>query len=516
MLHQTEATLGRTEENEVALDATGVSRRHARIRFQAGRYYAEDLGSQNGTFVNGVRLEGPRALVTGDRLLIGTVVLEYHGPDSGEEIQTEIPTDPAREREPSGRVEPAAPQRTSNPQPRPPPGRSSNPQARASSNPQARAAEPPGGSNPQVRAAEPRGGSNPQARPPLPGPPRPEVLAPLPQRREEPGPTPLPPPRPVLQSAGLLQAVVRSRRRREASAHSPLARLRRLLPSRPHWRGAFVAALLTALGAAALWLFPRPGVSSRPRVEPEVIGPVPLEGSFGLGPGVSWKVEEGKSFHFELRGPGRSVGLLHYRAMDISSGEVSIALNGKPLGEVPPDARDPETRALGLVLPPDVLRPGRNELRFQHARALPEGGAWRIWELALEVLPLPPLRPDELLERARQKAAGGEKLLDARAEASENLFEAWRAYRAAWLALEAMDPKPELYTVVRQRLELLDRELDSRCGVLLRKARQAIERRQPQEAREALGEVFRYFPGTEHRCHNLALREREQYGLQEL
>jgi hypothetical protein len=132
------------------------------------------------------------------------------------------------------------------------------------------------------------------------------------------------------------------------------------------------------------------------------------------------------------------------------------------------------------------------------------------------VLPLPPLRPDELLERARQKAAGGEKLLDARAEASENLFEAWRAYRAAWLALEAMDPKPELYTVVRQRLELLDRELDSRCGVLLRKARQAIERRQPQEAREALGEVFRYFPGTEHRCHNLALREREQHGLQEL
>jgi hypothetical protein len=342
------------------------------------------------------------------------------------------------------------------------------------------------------------------------------VLAPLPVRREDAPPAaPLPPPKPVLQSAGLLQAVVRTRRRREASAQAPLARLMRALSPRPSWRGAFVLALLTALAAGALWLFPRPGRAPRSAVEPAVLGPVTISDSFGLGDGVAWPAAEGKTFHFERASLQRTVGVLRYRAMDISPGEVTLVLNAEELEPVPPDATDPERRELEVVLPARLLQRGRNELRFLHARALPEGGAWRIWDLSLELLPLPELRPDELLDMARQKVAVGDKLLDARAAASENLFEAWRAYRAAWLALEAMDPKPELYASVREKLAVLGRELDGRCGELLQKARQANEQRQRQAAREALEEVFRYFPGTEHRCHNQALRKREQYGLQD-
>jgi len=55
----------------------GVSRRHARIFFQNDRFYIEDLGSTNGTYVNGVRLEpySPRPLGDGDELRLGQIAI---------------------------------------------------------------------------------------------------------------------------------------------------------------------------------------------------------------------------------------------------------------------------------------------------------------------------------------------------------------------------------------------------------------------------------------------------------
>ncbi len=53
----------------------GVSRRHARIFFQDNRFYVEDLGSTNGTYLNGLRLEpySPQPLGDGDELRLGQV-----------------------------------------------------------------------------------------------------------------------------------------------------------------------------------------------------------------------------------------------------------------------------------------------------------------------------------------------------------------------------------------------------------------------------------------------------------
>ncbi|WP_376792710.1 FHA domain-containing protein [Thermoflexus sp.] len=55
----------------------GVSRRHARIFFQADRFYIEDLGSTNGTYLNGVRLEpySPCPLGDGDELRLGQIAI---------------------------------------------------------------------------------------------------------------------------------------------------------------------------------------------------------------------------------------------------------------------------------------------------------------------------------------------------------------------------------------------------------------------------------------------------------
>ena len=64
-------TIGREAQCDVLVEGTWVSRQHARIAWTGTAYVVEDLGSTNGTFVNGERVSGPRALKSGDFLQLG-------------------------------------------------------------------------------------------------------------------------------------------------------------------------------------------------------------------------------------------------------------------------------------------------------------------------------------------------------------------------------------------------------------------------------------------------------------
>lgn len=64
-------TLGRRESNDIDILDEGVSREHAAIRREGDAFFVRDLGSTGGTFVNGERLTGERALRDGDRLMLG-------------------------------------------------------------------------------------------------------------------------------------------------------------------------------------------------------------------------------------------------------------------------------------------------------------------------------------------------------------------------------------------------------------------------------------------------------------
>src|SRR5947209_6164867 len=71
-----DATLiGRQPDAGVFLDSLSVSRKHARVLHQAGSYFVEDLGSSNGTFVNGVRVAGRAPLTENDTLEVGPYAL---------------------------------------------------------------------------------------------------------------------------------------------------------------------------------------------------------------------------------------------------------------------------------------------------------------------------------------------------------------------------------------------------------------------------------------------------------
>lgn len=63
--------LGRDVSNEIILGDAEISRQHARLTRTPGGYVLEDLGSTNGTFVNGERLMAPRVLNPGDLVALG-------------------------------------------------------------------------------------------------------------------------------------------------------------------------------------------------------------------------------------------------------------------------------------------------------------------------------------------------------------------------------------------------------------------------------------------------------------
>jgi hypothetical protein len=76
---QDKVRIGRTEDNEVHLDNLGVSRSHASIERVGGVHILKEFGSGNGTFVNGEKVVGRRALDDGDRITIGKFLLVFRG-----------------------------------------------------------------------------------------------------------------------------------------------------------------------------------------------------------------------------------------------------------------------------------------------------------------------------------------------------------------------------------------------------------------------------------------------------
>ena len=68
--------IGRDASNGLVLDDDQASRRHARVSAQGDHAMVEDLGSSNGTYLNGQPIEGDRTLRPGDRLRVGLTVFE--------------------------------------------------------------------------------------------------------------------------------------------------------------------------------------------------------------------------------------------------------------------------------------------------------------------------------------------------------------------------------------------------------------------------------------------------------
>ncbi len=70
-INKTENIIGRDTTCDIVINDSEISRKHARLVINPGNYLLEDLGSTNGTFVNGQRLMGPHSLRSGELVMFG-------------------------------------------------------------------------------------------------------------------------------------------------------------------------------------------------------------------------------------------------------------------------------------------------------------------------------------------------------------------------------------------------------------------------------------------------------------
>jgi diguanylate cyclase (GGDEF)-like protein len=85
-----QAVLGRSSKLSARIDDRGISRRHARVFRSGDAFFTEDLGSTNGTFLNGEPVSQPQKLKDGDRIQLGqNVVIQVQMQDAFEKAATQ-------------------------------------------------------------------------------------------------------------------------------------------------------------------------------------------------------------------------------------------------------------------------------------------------------------------------------------------------------------------------------------------------------------------------------------------
>ena len=77
-----ETVIGRHPECTLQINSNMVSRKHAKVSKNGGRYVVEDMGSGNGTYVNGKKIEIPTALNHEDRIKLGPVLLRFESAEN--------------------------------------------------------------------------------------------------------------------------------------------------------------------------------------------------------------------------------------------------------------------------------------------------------------------------------------------------------------------------------------------------------------------------------------------------
>jgi hypothetical protein len=113
-LAEASTELGRGKEVAVRLRDIAVSRRHARIRHHEGAFLLEDLGSPNGVYLNGKRVEDASPLQEGDVIELGRTLLRFQAPIAE-------PPPPEEKKDPPGEPETASAPAPEEPPPPTPP-----------------------------------------------------------------------------------------------------------------------------------------------------------------------------------------------------------------------------------------------------------------------------------------------------------------------------------------------------------------------------------------------------------
>lgn len=543
-----EARLGRTADNDLVVKDGAASRSHARIFEKAGKFFIEDLGSANGTRLNDVEIKKTKELSNGDEVTIGDTVFVFEGVSD----ETLAPASTINDAEDAEGADAAKedPFKTRKPSrawlATVPAGASAGSEDVASGS-NAEEGEPDNGADSddgdseRVEVDEGESGAHEQAA-------RMQVSSdstvdealvdeavatrdvPLAHVKGRSRPSLGRPSRVELDRSSRARALreatsegeahdeeqsivtaadkARMRRELKQSAAGRAQLMWMDLPKPARIIGGTVGFLLVigTFGLAASVVFPRSGPT---KVEPKSFpsdGAL-IEDSFGNGK-VTFTNSDSKTFTFLVRAPTRIVGVLHYQAAHISLDEVVIDLNGQSLGSIPPDNIDVDSREIELVLPASMLKNNEeNVLTFDNVRNPPSVEEWKVWNLWLEIIPVPDMSPEEAKRRAQGEIEKAAKSFEMREVGASNLFRAWKTYREAWLLLESTpNAPPELITRARTEMKDMRPELDKKCNAMIVKFKTIVNLRPNAvtEGRQVLEDIPNHFPTREHPCYNFS------------
>lgn len=93
LLDRDEIILGRHPDCHIVLESAAVSRQHARIARESGQYLLQDLGSRNGTLVNGTKIQGIHSLHNGDRIVLCDLTFDFFFNSPSEMLAGPLPSD---------------------------------------------------------------------------------------------------------------------------------------------------------------------------------------------------------------------------------------------------------------------------------------------------------------------------------------------------------------------------------------------------------------------------------------
>ena len=521
LFEQDSVLIGRTPECDVVLYDAGVSRRHCRIFSEAGGYIVEDMGSANGTKVNGAAVK-TQPLNDGDQLTLGPVLFSFAAvaaeepgtdgvglPAADEANSTRIVAVDqvqAKRRLSKGKGEALRPEGVDAPEEL---DRIQRSATRAAGMQAVRPSTRTSGAN------APRSGAIERAAPA--GVP----AAPAPRRSAtgSAGAVERAVPSRGGQSAAALSAAERARIKRESGGLAAKIKIFWLEASGGVRTAIVMLFILLGLGAVAGTYYVVLGQGSNTiggaGDEPDTLGLQPIAESFGLGPGVQFEASDLKTFTWEYTAATRAVVILHYQAQGISEGEVVITVNGVDVGKVPPDTLASRDRALELMIPPNILKKGEtNRITFDNTKNPPGEDQWRIWNIRVEKALLPDLPPDQLVDQARTAYARGKQNFERAEVGARNRYLAWKSFREAWLMLEAHpEPKPDLYFEARDRMRDAQLELDKTCSKLLLESEGYYNQKNFSAAKHTLEYIREYFPDFDQPCASLAENKRYEWGM---
>lgn len=121
-LEKEEMFIGRDLNNDIVINDPEISRRHTRLRLQGASYVVEDMGSTNGTSVNGQRLISPYVLRPGEVIGLGehiTLLYDSALPDQAATVASSLHPEAMRTQRPQAAPAPAPVQPAYVPPPRP-------------------------------------------------------------------------------------------------------------------------------------------------------------------------------------------------------------------------------------------------------------------------------------------------------------------------------------------------------------------------------------------------------------